>query len=170
MPISHSNMLLSASSSFLNLGVRPRAVTTPVRIRNPSGTWGGMSTTNKDLCPNPRPRPIQTTHQAALATHHFSTIHAARVRKCGLLDWTLHDEREADDLGSYHGTSQHVAHACRCSPHLRRLSCLVMHWYADKQNVAHPSPSPQCSLFEPSRPRRCCPWPPCPQAVQVITT
>ena len=96
-------MLLSASSSFLNLGVRPRAVTTPVRIRNPSGTWGGTSTTtSKDLCPNTRPRPTHTTRQAALATHHFSTIHAARVRKCGLLDWILHDEREADDPGSYH--------------------------------------------------------------------
>jgi len=95
-------MLLSASNSFLNLGVRPRAVTTPVRIRNPSGTWGGTSTTSKGLFPNTRPRPTQTTHRAALTAHHFSTIHASRIRKCRVFDWILRDEREADDPGSYY--------------------------------------------------------------------
>ena len=35
-------------------------------------------------------------------THHFSTIHAPRVRKCTASDRTFRDEREADDSGSYH--------------------------------------------------------------------
>ena len=98
-PISFSNMLLAASNSLLNLGVRPRAVTTPLRIRSPSGTWGGgvSSTTSKDLRPNTpsRPAPTQTTHSAARKVHHFSTVHIPRLRERTAFDWKFHDEHRA---------------------------------------------------------------------------
>ena len=98
-PISFSNMLLAASNSLLNLGVRPRAVTTPLRIRSPSGTWGGgmSSTTSKDLRPNTRPAPTgtQTTHSAARKVHHFSTVHIPRLGERTAFDWKFHDEHQA---------------------------------------------------------------------------
>jgi hypothetical protein len=83
-------MLLAASNSLLNLGVRPRAVTTPIQIRSRSGTWGGNSTTNKDLCRNTRP-PVATPkttsrYSSVQKAHHFSTVHIPRLRECGAFD------------------------------------------------------------------------------------
>lgn len=158
-PISFSNMLLAASNSLLNLGVRPRAVTTPLRIRSPSGTWGaGMSsTTSKDLRPNARPAPTQTTHSAARKVHHFSTVHIPRLRERTAFDWKFHDEHQAQltIFGPYCTHLQHVARSWRRrSPH---CPCLARHALPHKQDVAqHPSPPnprPRCSPSEPSRPR-----------------
>lgn len=83
-------MLLAASNSLLNLGVRPRAVTTPVRIRSHSGTWGGNSTTSKDLCRNTRPLvatpKTMSRYSSVQKAHHFSTVHIPRLRECGAFD------------------------------------------------------------------------------------
>jgi hypothetical protein len=83
-------MLLAASNSLLNLGVRPRAVTTPVRIRSHSGTWGGNSTTSKDLCRNTRPLvatpKTMSRYSSVQKAHHFSTVHMPRFRECGGFD------------------------------------------------------------------------------------
>jgi hypothetical protein len=83
-------MLLAASNSLLNLGVRPRTVTTPVRIRHPSGTWGGKSMTSKDLYRDTRP-PVpfpQTTNRAVQMAHHFATIRIPGLHECMAFDWT----------------------------------------------------------------------------------
>ena len=77
------NMLLTASNTLFKLGARPRAVTSPVRVRSQSGTWDETST-HENICPNPRPTPTQTANRA-LATkkaHYFSTVHIPRLREC----------------------------------------------------------------------------------------
>jgi hypothetical protein len=68
------NMLLTASNTLFKLGVRPRAVTTPVRVHNHSGTCGETST-REDLRPILRPSPTQTARKV----HYFFTV---RLREC----------------------------------------------------------------------------------------
>ncbi|KAF8486290.1 hypothetical protein DFH94DRAFT_850349 [Russula ochroleuca] len=63
------NMLLTASNTLFKLGVRPRAVTTPVRVHNHSGTCGETST-REDLRPILRPSPTQTARKV----HYFFTV------------------------------------------------------------------------------------------------
>ena len=73
-------MLLAASSSnhHLLIGVRPRAVTTPVRLGNPSGTWAKMSSRREDLSLKPAPAPGSSTRGGGSATkkkaHWLSTV------------------------------------------------------------------------------------------------
>lgn len=74
-------MLLAASSSNhqLMIGVRPRAVTTPVRLGNPSGTWAKMSSRREDLSFKPAPAPGSSTRGNGSATkkkkaHWLSTV------------------------------------------------------------------------------------------------
>jgi hypothetical protein len=64
-------MFLAASTSnhHFIIGVRPRAVTTPVRLRNLSGTWGKMSTRREDLSLTPA-----STRTTAKKTHWLSTV------------------------------------------------------------------------------------------------
>ena len=65
-------MRLAASSSnhHLLIGVRPRAVTTPVRLRNLSGTWG-MSSQREDLSLNST---SSSTRGATKKSHWLSTV------------------------------------------------------------------------------------------------
>jgi len=76
-------MLLSASNSLLKLGVRPRAVTSPVRVHGQSGTWSKTST-RENLHPNLRPMPAQTanTLRAAKKGYYFSTVRIPGLREC----------------------------------------------------------------------------------------
>ena len=73
-------MLLAASFSnyHLLIGVRPRAVTTPVRLGNPSGTWAKMSSRREDLSFKPAPAPGSSTRGGGAATkrkaHWLSTV------------------------------------------------------------------------------------------------
>ena len=74
-------MLLTDSNPLFKLGMRPRSVTTPVRVRSQSGTWDETSTHAENLSPNPRPTPTQTATKNA---HYFSTVHIPRLRECAL--------------------------------------------------------------------------------------
>ena len=67
-----STMRLAASSSnhHLLIGVRPRAVTTPVRLLNLSGTWG-MSPQREDLSLNST---SSSTRGATKKAHWLSTV------------------------------------------------------------------------------------------------
>ncbi len=70
-------MLLAASSSnhHFILSVRPRAVTTPVRLRSLSGTWGKMSTRREALSFTPASAaPTRTACRAAKKVHWLSTV------------------------------------------------------------------------------------------------
>ena len=78
------NMLLTDSNPLYKLGMRPRAVTTPVRVRSQSGTWDETSTHAENLSPNPRPTPTQTATKNA---HYFSTVHIPRLRECAFFFW-----------------------------------------------------------------------------------
>ena len=68
-------MLLAASSSnhHLMIGVRPRAVTTPVRLRSLSGTWAKMSSRREDLSLKPTPAG-STRSGAPKKAHWLSTV------------------------------------------------------------------------------------------------
>jgi hypothetical protein len=76
-------MLHSASNPLLELGVRPRAVTTPVRVRGQSGTWSKTST-RENLHPNLRSMPTQMANslRGAKKGHYFSTVRVPRLRDC----------------------------------------------------------------------------------------
>ena len=67
-------MLLAASSSnhHFIIGVRPRAVTAPMRLRSLSGTWGKMSARREDL--SLKPASTRTAHGAPKKTHWLSTV------------------------------------------------------------------------------------------------
>ena len=71
-------MLLTASHTLFKLSVRPRAVTTPVRVHSPSGNWGETGI-QEDLRPNLRPSPTQTTNRGAKKVQYFATV---RLREC----------------------------------------------------------------------------------------
>jgi hypothetical protein len=77
------NMLLSVSNPLLELGVRPRAVTTPVRVRGQSGTWSKTSTC-ENLHPDLLSMPTQTANslRGAKKDHYFSTVRIPRLREC----------------------------------------------------------------------------------------
>jgi hypothetical protein len=93
-------MRLAASSSnhhFL-IGVRPRAVTTPVRLRNLSGTWG-MSSRGEDLSLNSASASSSTREATKKAHHWLSTVRLPGPRAnlnstLGALPWQLLSRRD----------------------------------------------------------------------------
>jgi len=76
-------MLLNVSNSLLELGGRPRAVTTPVRVHEQSRTWSKASTC-ENLHPNLRSMPAQTANslRGAKKDNYFSTVRIPRLREC----------------------------------------------------------------------------------------
>lgn len=69
-------MLLAASSSnhHLFIGVRPRAVTTPVGLRSLSGTRAKMSSRREDLSLKPASAAAASTRGATKKAHWLSTV------------------------------------------------------------------------------------------------
>jgi hypothetical protein len=69
-------MLLAASSSnhHLLIGVRPRAVTTPVGLRSLSGTWAKLSSRREDLSLKPPVSAAASTRGAPKKAHWLSTV------------------------------------------------------------------------------------------------
>jgi hypothetical protein len=125
-------MLLSVSNPFLELGVRPRAVTTPVRVRGQSGTWSKTSTC-ENLHPNLRSIPTQTASslRGAKKDHYFSTVRIPRLRECMLyLVRCFVTSVKADSATPRRTNSQLVART--------RTSLVLRH--GAKEGRAHPSP------------------------------
>jgi hypothetical protein len=103
-------MLLSASNPFLQLGVRPRAVTTPVRFHGQSRTWSKTSTC-ENLHPDLRSMPPQTANslKGAKKDHYFSTVRIPRLRECmSFLVRYFVVRIKADSATSRRTNSQHV--------------------------------------------------------------
>jgi len=103
-------MLPSVPNPFLELGVRPRAVTTPVRVRGQSGTWSKTNTC-ENLHPNLRSMPTQTANslRGAKKGHYFSTVRIPRLRECMLfLVRCFATNVKADSATSRRTDSQHV--------------------------------------------------------------
>jgi hypothetical protein len=139
-------MLLTASNTLFKLGVRPRAVTTPVRVRSQSGTWGEMSA-HEDLRPNLRPTSTQAATRATRKVHHFSTV---RLREC-VSYFIRQSVMSIKNLtpprrGSFTSASyEHGVHYCK-SP----TFCSERNMEASKTESAPPSesfPGPGASLI-----------------------
>lgn len=75
-------MLLRFSNPLLELGVRPRVVTTPVKVHGRSGTWSKTSTC-ENLHPDLRSMPTQMANslRGAKKNHYFSTVRIPRLRE-----------------------------------------------------------------------------------------
>ena len=129
-------MLLSASNSLLQLGVRPRAVTTPVRFHGQSRTWSKTSTC-ENLDPNLQSVPTQTANslKGAKKDHYFSTVRIPRLRECmSFLVRCFLTSVKTDSATSRRTNSQHVA---------RTRTSLVLQHGGDKKDKAHPLLSPR---------------------------
>jgi hypothetical protein len=124
-------MLLSVSNPFLELGVRPRAVTTPVRVHGQSGTWSKTSTC-ENLHPNLRSIPTQTANslRGAKKDHYFSTVRIPRLRECmSYLVRCFVTNVKADSSTPRRTNSQLVA----------RTRTLLALRHGDKEDRAHPT-------------------------------
>jgi len=89
--------MLPTPNPLLKLGVtvRPRAVTSPVRVHVQDGTWGkNRETSNREnIHPSLRPMLTQTANRASKKKHYYSTIHIPRLRECvsSLVRWAGHE-------------------------------------------------------------------------------
>jgi hypothetical protein len=133
-------MLLDVSNSLLELGVRPRAVTTPARVHGQSGTWSKTSTC-ENLHPDLRSMPAQTANslRGAKKNHYFSTVRIPRLRECmSFLVRCFVTIIKADSVTSRRTNLQHVART--------RTSLVLRH--GDKEHRAHP-PLPSRAEHQP---------------------
>jgi hypothetical protein len=91
-------MLLTTSNPLLQLDMRPRAVTTPVRFHGQSRTWSKTST-YENLDPNIQSMSTQTANglKGAKKDHYFSTVRIPRLRECmSFLQWSdVFNERQS---------------------------------------------------------------------------
>ncbi|KAH8990244.1 hypothetical protein EDB92DRAFT_1865148 [Lactarius akahatsu] len=98
-----TKMFLAASSSnhHFIIGVRPRAVTTPVRLHGLSRTWGKMSMRREDL--SLMPAPAASTRAACKATkkvHWPSTVRVpgSRANPAAAVPWPQTQQQQPSSI------------------------------------------------------------------------
>lgn len=123
-------MPLSGSNPLLEPDVRPRAVTTPVRVHGQSRTWSKTSTC-ENLHPYLRSMPTQMVNspRGGKKNHYFSTVRIPTLRECmSFLVRCFVTSRQIDSTTSRRTDSQHVEQI--------RMSLVLRH--GDKEDRAHP--------------------------------
>ena len=122
-------MPLSKSNPLLKLDVRPRAVTTPVRVHGQSRTWSKASTC-ENLHPNLRSMPTQMVNslRGDKKYHYFSTVRIPPLRECMSFLFRCFVTSVKPDSATF----------CRIDPqHVARIRTSLVLRHGDKEDRAH---------------------------------